>query len=56
MVIPEKYISTIAKVRLMGMLNSVMNVGLKSLRNSKSTIIANSAPYIRLSNIAWMIR
>ena len=56
MVTPEKYMSTMAKVKLIGMLSRVMKVGLKSLRNSKSTRIANSAPYIRLSKIAWMIR
>ena len=55
-VIPEKYISTIANVILIGMLKSVMNVGLISRRKSSRMITANSAPYARLSRIEWMIR
>ena len=56
MVTPEKYMSTMAKVKLMGMLRRVMNVGLKSLKKRRSTIMAKRAPYIRLSKIACMIR
>ena len=44
MVTPEKYIRTMAKVKLMGMLRRVMKVGLISLRKSKSTRIAKIAP------------
>ena len=48
MVTPEKYMSTSAKVKLMGMLSRVMKVGLRSLRKSKRTSMANSAPKPKL--------
>ena len=49
--IPEKYIRTTANITLTGILQSVMNVGLISLRNINRTITANNAPHRRLDVI-----
>lgn len=46
-VTPEKYISTTANIRLMGMLNATTPVGRRSFRNSASTRMASSAPQAR---------
>lgn len=55
-VMPEKYISTIANVILIGILKSVMKVGFMSRRNSSRITTAKSAPYARLSRIEWIIK
>ena len=46
-VTPLKYIRTIANTTESGIEKATIKVGLKSLRNSRSTIIANTAPTIR---------
>ena len=43
-VICEKYISTIAKITLKGIEHAMINVDLKSFRNSIRIIIASAAP------------
>ena len=55
-VTPEKYISTRAKVILIGMLRIVINVGFISLRKISSITTANSAPQARLFIIEPIIR
>ena len=50
-VTPEKYISTNANTTLMGIEQSVMNVGLRSRRNRKRMITANRAPHRRLERM-----
>ena len=55
-VTPEKYISTIAKVMLIGMLRRVIKVGFISLRKRSRIKTANSAPQPRLLRMDWMIR
>ena len=46
--IPEKYIKTMAKVMLIGMLTAVIRVGFISRRNMNSTIMARIPPVTRL--------
>ena len=57
-VMPEKYISTMAKSTLRGMLTATTAVGRTSFRKTASTRIASSAPQIRLlitlSTMSWM--
>ena len=48
MLIPEKYISKIAKIILIGILHKVMIVGLMPLRKRNRIKIANSAPHNKL--------
>ena len=56
MVTPEKYISTMAKITLMGMAQRVMKVGRKSFRKRNSTITAKTAPSSRLLRMVSTIR
>lgn len=56
MVMPEKYISRIAKIRLIGMLQMVMIVGLILLRKRNSTMTAKIAPHSRLFRMEETIR
>ena len=57
-VTPEKYISTTANIRLMGMLKATTRVGRRSLRKRASTSTASTAPQPRLesteSTVIWM--
>ena len=55
-VTPEKYMSTMAKVILTGMLRRVMNVGFTSLRKSSRIITANRAPQPRLCIMELIMR
>ena len=55
-VTPEKYISTIAKVMLIGMLRRVIKVGFISLRKRSRIKTANSAPQPRLCMMELIIR
>ena len=58
MVTPVKYISTTAKITLVGMEIRVMRVGRQSRRNRNSTTTENSAPHSReetmVSTIRWI--
>ena len=56
MVTLEKYISTMAKITLMGMEHRVMKVGRRSFRNRYSTMMANRAPSSRLFRMESTIR
>ena len=47
-VTPEKYISAIANITLIGMDAATMSVGLILLKNMSSTITASTAPMSRL--------
>ena len=49
-VTPEKYISTTANIRLMGMLSATTSVGLKSFRKMASTMTASTPPHARLDS------
>ena len=55
MFIPVKYIITSAKSTLNGILNATTIVGLTSLRNNASTIIASTAPITILLKTLEMI-
>ena len=56
MVTPVKYISTMAKITLMGMEIRVMRVGRQSRRNRNSTTTENSAPHSRDERMVSTIR
>ena len=56
MVTPEKYISTMAKITLMGMEHRVIKVGRRSRKNRYSTMMANRAPSSRLLRMVSTIR
>ena len=56
MVTPEKYISTTAKITLMGMEHRVITVGRRSRRNRYRISTANSAPQPRDDRMELMIR
>ena len=49
-VTPEKYISTMAKVTLMGMESATISVGRRSRRNSSRIKTASTAPTARFCN------
>ena len=55
MVTPEKYISTMAKITLMGMAHRVMKVGRRSRRNRNRMRMANRAPSSRLRRMLFTI-
>ena len=55
-VTPEKYMSTTAKITLIGMLTAVMIVGLISLRKKSSISIASTAPMSRFWRTELMTR
>ena len=55
MVTPEKYISTTAKTRLMGMAQSVMTVGRRSRRNRYKISTENKAPQPREERMELMM-
>ena len=52
---PVKYISTMANSTLSGMLMATTSVGRMSLRKSASTMIASTAPSIRLDSTLFTI-
>ena len=54
-VMPVKYISTMANSTLSGMLMATTSVGRRSLRKSASTMIASTAPSIRLDSTLFTI-
>ena len=56
MVTPVKYISTMAKITLMGMEQRVIKVGRRSRRNRNRIRIANTAPSRRLFRMVSTIR
>lgn len=49
-VTPEKYISTMANVTLIGMDSATISVGLRSRRNSSRISTASAAPTARFSS------
>ena len=55
MVTPQKYISTTAKITLMGIDTRVMTVGRRSFKNRYRISMANSAPQARLDKIESMM-
>ena len=55
MVTPEKYISTTAKITLMGMEHRVMKVGRMSRRNKNRIMMANRAPSSKLLRMLFTI-
>ena len=54
-VTPEKYISTNANTTLIGIEQSVINVGRRSFRNRNRITMANTAPHSRLERIESVI-
>ena len=55
MVTPEKYISTMANITLMGMEQRVIKVGRRSRRNRNRIRTANTAPSKRLRRMLFTI-
>ena len=56
MVTPEKYISTMAKMTLVGMEIRVMRVGRQSRRKRNSTSTENNAPHKREERMVSTMR